>query len=129
MNDDSALAGLGGPVGLRPGEKVPNQLRIVASAESLGNLLSVHRPNTWLSKIQFRKGLAYVYEQGLVLCYRDGALLKLYRVGKMRIKNTNDRVFLLAGPDGQSGCMPAQWTDGELLAKALSRWALAAPLQ
>ena len=120
------LAGLTGPSGLEPGEKVPNQVRIMASQHSLGTLLSVHRPSSRLARIQFRNGRVYCYDQGIVLCQSDGARLKLFRVGQMRIKNSNDRTFLLAGPNGQAGFVTSQWTGGEELAGALSRWASAA---
>ena len=128
MSDDE-LAGLAGPIGLGPGEKVPNQLRILAMQENLGNLRSVHRPTSWLGKIQFRQGRYFVFDQGVVLDQKDGRRLKLFRVGAMRIKNTGDHIFLLAGPQGQAGCMSEQWSDGEVLARALSGWALANPWQ
>ena len=126
MSDDE-LAGLAGPTGLGPGEKVPNQLRILAAQENLGNLRSVHRPTTWLGKIQFRRGRYFVFDQGVVLDQRNGARLTLFRAGAMRVENTNDRVFLLNGPRGQAGCMTSQWSDGDVLAKALGRWALTHP--
>lgn len=68
-----------------------------------------------------------LFEHGVVLSQKDGARLKLFRVGQMRIQNTNDRIFLLAGPQGQAGCMSAQWSDGTVLAKALTRWAFSNP--
>ena len=126
MNDDE-LAGLAGPIGLGQGEKVPNQLRILAAQQNLGTLRSVHRPTSWLSRIQNRRGRYFVFDQGIVLDLRNGARLKLYRVGAMRIKDTNGRIFLLDGPQGQTGCMVYQWSDGEVLARALTGWALASP--
>ena len=126
MSDDE-LAALTGPIGLGPDEKVPNQLRILAATQNLGRLVSVHRPTSWLGRIQFRQGRYFVFDQGLVLDQRNGTRLKLFRVGAMRIKNPNDRVFLLTGPQGQAGCVIAQWSDGELLAKALTGWALTHP--
>lgn len=108
--------------GFGPGEKVPPQVRILASGESLGVLRSVHRAANWLGKLQFRGARVYVFDQGLVLSYRDGASLRLFRVGQMRIRNTNDRVFQLAGPQGRAGFVTGQWSDGPALAAALTRW-------
>ena len=99
----------------------------MASEVSLGNLLSAHRPRTRLGRIQFRGGVFFVFDNGVVLSQKRGARLKLFRVGQMRIKNTGDRVFLLAGPRGQAGCVSAQWSDGAVLAKALARWAFSNP--
>ena len=128
MNDDE-LAGLAGPIGLGQGEKVPNQLRILAAQANLGTLRSVHRPTSWLSKIQFRQGRYFVFDQGIVLDQKNGARLKLFRVGAMRVKDTNGRIYLLDGPQGQSGCMISHWSDGEVLATALTGWALTNPWQ
>lgn len=122
MNDDE-LAGLAGPIGLGQGEKVPNQLRILAAQENLGTLRSVHRPVGWLGKIQFRQGRYFVFDQGIVLDQKNGARLKLFRVGAMRVRDTNGRVFVLDGPQGQAGCVVSQWSDGEVLARALTGWA------
>jgi hypothetical protein len=102
---------------------VPNQLRILAAQENLGTLRSVHRPTSWLSKIQFRQGRYFVFDQGIVLEQGNGARLKLFRVGAMRVRDTNGRVFLLAGPQGQAGCVTRQWSDGEVLAQSLTGWA------
>lgn len=130
MSDDFASSGADGALGvagLEPGEKVPTQVRILASQESLGRLLSVHRPTTWLCRIQFRGGVFLVFENGVVLSQRNGSRLKLFRAGQMQIKNTHDRVFLLAGPQGRAGCLPAQWSEGGLLATALSKWSFSHP--
>lgn len=108
--------------GLGPGEKVPPQVRILASGESMGVLRSVHRAANWLGKLQFRGARVYVFDQGLVLSHRDGASLKLFRVGQTRIKNTNDHIFQLAGPQGRAGFITAQWSEGAVLAAALVRW-------
>ena len=128
MSDDE-LAALAGPIGLGPDEKVPNQLRILAAQQNLGNLLSVHRPATLLGRIQFRHGRYFVFDQGLVLDQRDGARLKLFRVGALRVRSRNDRDFLLDGPQGQAGALTGQWSDGAVLAAALGRWALSHPWQ
>ena|ERR1700722_17423326 len=130
MSEDSGLtvpADWAGPSGVAPGEKVPNQVRMAASQHNLGNLSAVHRPSTWLGRIQFRNGRVYRYDRGLVLCQSDGARLKLFPLGQVRIRNTKDRTFLLAGPGGQAGLIVTQWTDGAELAKSLSQWALTAP--
>lgn len=122
MTDDE-LASLAGPLGLGPDEKVPNRLRILAAQENLGRLHSVHRPVKLLSRLQNRGARVFVYEQGLVWTAHEGARSKLFRVGAMRIQNTKDHVFLLDGPHGQLGAVPTQWSDGEVLGTALSRWA------
>lgn len=119
MNDEGA--------GFEPGEKVPPQVRILASAENLGALRSVHRAANWLGKLQFRGARVYVFDQGVVLSYRNGASLRLFRVGRMRIKNTNDHIFQLRGPRARAGFMTAQWSDGPVLAAALTRWSAQHP--
>lgn len=130
MSDESTssgIAGLRAPMGLASGEVIPSQVSAMASQENLGKLLSVHRPTTWFCRIQFRGGVYVVYERGLVLSQRDGAKLKLFKVGQMRIKNTRDRTFLLAGSQGQAGCLALRWSDGKVLATALARFALSNP--
>jgi hypothetical protein len=126
MSDDE-LAALAGPLGLGPDEKVPNRLRILAAQENLGNLLSVHRPVKLLSRLQNRGARVFVYDQGLVWAAHEGARMKLFRVGSMRIQNTGDRVFLLVGPQGQLGLVPAHWSHGAALGPAIGRWALTHP--
>lgn len=119
MSDETA--------GFGPGEKVPPQVRILAATENLGALRSVHRPEGWLAKVQFRGGRVYLFDQGLVIAHRDGAALRLFRAGQMRIKNSGDRVFQLAGPQGRAGFVTTQWSEGPGLAAALTRWASAHP--
>jgi hypothetical protein len=52
----------------------------------------------------------------------------LFRVGTMRIKDWGG-VFLLAGPQGRLKFASQQWSDGEVLAKALHDWAVTHPWQ
>jgi hypothetical protein len=106
-----------------PTEPVPASLRILASGENLGALRSVHRPAGPVGRIRFRSARLYLFDHGLVLCLGDGARLTLFRVGRMRIKDTNGRAFLLAGPDGRMGFLAAQWSDGAAPARALAGWA------
>jgi hypothetical protein len=120
---DEELAALAGPLGLGPDEKVPNPLRILAAHENLGRLVSVHRPVGLLGRLQNRGGRVYVYDQGLIWSAHEGTRTRLFRVGAMRIQSTNDRVFLLEGPQGRIGAIPAHWSDGEVLAETLARWA------
>lgn len=110
-----------------PSEPVPNQVRILASGENLGALQSAHRPVQWFSRIQMRGCRLFVFERGLVLSKWNGRGLKQFPVGQMQVKNTNDRTFLLRGPDGAAGFWPRHWSDGEALAKTLSRWAFSHP--
>jgi hypothetical protein len=126
MSDDE-LAALAGPIGLGPDEKVPNRLRILAAQENLGKLLSVHRPVKLLSRLQNRGASVFVYDQGAIWAAHEGARTKLFLAGSMRIQNTGGRVFLLVGPQGQLGLVPAHWSDGEALGRVLGRWALAHP--
>ncbi|HWG25157.1 hypothetical protein [Actinospica sp.] len=126
MSDDE-LAGLAGPIGLGQGEKVPNQLRILAAQENLGTLRSVHRPTTWLGRITVR-GRFFVFDQGVVLEQGDGARLMLFRVGTMRIREMGG-IFLLAGPHGRVKYVATQWSDGGVLANALTGWAPTHPWQ
>jgi hypothetical protein len=126
MSDDE-LAALTGPIGLGPDEKVPNELRILAATQNLGRLVSVHRPTTLLSRLQNRRARVFVYDQGLIWTARGGRLTRLFRVGAMRIRNSKDLVFLLEGPQGRIGSVPADWSDGEPLARALTGWALTHP--
>lgn len=111
-----------------PSEPVPNQVRILASGENLGALQSAHRPVQWFVRLQFRGGSVFVYERGLVQSQHDGDKLKLFPVGQMRIRNANGRTFQIWGPAGLATAYNvSQWSDGEALAKALSRWAFSHP--
>lgn len=127
MNDDE-LAGLAGPIGLGQGEKVPNQLRILAAQENLGTLRSVHRPVSRLGKIRLGNGRFFAFDQGVVLEQGNGARLMLFRVGTMRIKSLGG-IFLLGGPQGRVKYAARQWSDGDVLGKALTDWALTHPWQ
>ena len=126
MSDDE-LAGLAGPIGLGQGEKVPNQLRILAAQENLGNLRSVHRPTSWLGRISVR-GRFFVFDQGFVLEQGDGARLMLFRVGRMWIRDMGG-IFLVGGQQGRVKYVTKRWSDGEVLANALTGWAPAHPWQ
>jgi hypothetical protein len=126
MSDDE-LAGLAGPIGLGQGEKVPNRLRILAAQENLGSLRSVHRPSSRLGRISVR-GRFFVFDQGLVLEQGDGARLTLFRVGAMQIRELGG-IFLLGGPQGRVKYVARRWSDGEVLAGALTGWALTHPWQ
>jgi hypothetical protein len=120
---EEELAALAGPLGLGPDEKVPNQLRILAATENLGRLLSVHRPVGFVSKSRWGNSRVYVYDQGLAVARRDGARMRLFRVGQMRVRGLDERRFLLAGGQGVVGIGTKKWTDGEALGKALRAWA------
>lgn len=128
VSEDTAAHGIPGEatvIGLAAGERIPGQVSRLASEARLGALLSVHRPSTWLCRIQFRRGVYLLFENGLILSQKEGARLKLFRVGRMRIRGV--KTFLLAGDHGQAGCMTAQWSDGAILAQALTRWAVSHP--
>lgn len=116
MSDD--LSGLGGPTGLGPGEKVPNQLRILAAQENLGNLISVHRPATRLTRLLLKGSRIYRYDKGLVISNgRGGFSLFDWEHSTAEEKGGT---WLLARNDGARFRLTRHWTGYEELGRALA---------
>jgi hypothetical protein len=96
MNDE--LSGPDTPSGLEPGEKVPNELRILASSESLGGLRSVHRPATRMARFALKSSRVYRYDLGLVIANGRGGL-GLYRYDQITVLKRGDSWFVQRADD------------------------------
>jgi len=117
MSDD--LAGLGGPRGLAPGEKVPNQLRILAMQENLGNLLSVHRPATRLARLTLKQARVYVYDKGFVVADGRGGT-GLFRWEQCAVAAKSGS-WLVTRADGPRFPVTKHWTEHEALGRAIEQ--------
>lgn len=120
MSDELAgLGDLGGPRGLGPGEKVPNQLRILAAHENLGRLISVHRPGTRLARIALKEARVYLYDKGFVVADgRGGTGLFRWEQCAVAGKPGNRVVSRADGPKFQ---VTKHWTDHEELGQAIEQ--------
>jgi hypothetical protein len=101
-----------------PTEPVPNELRILAAQENLGNLVSIHRPATWLSRIVLRGSRIYLYDQGFVLSNGRG-LLGLFLFEQVSVTQRADS-WLVTRPDGSRFRLTRHWTDHRELGQRLS---------
>ncbi|WP_034268154.1 hypothetical protein [Actinospica robiniae] len=117
MSDE--LAGLGGPRGLAPGEKVPNQLRILAMQENLGNLLSVHRPATRLGRLALKESRVYLYDKGLVADNGRGGM-GLFRWEHCAVAAKSGG-WLVTRADGPKFAVTKHWTEHQALGLAAER--------
>lgn len=115
MNDD--LSGLSGPIGLGPGEKVPNQLRILAAQENLGNLVSIHRPATRLTRFVLKGSRIYLYDKGIVLSNGRGSL-SLFDWERTSVEQKGG-AWLVTRRDGARFRLTRHWTDYAVLGRAL----------
>jgi hypothetical protein len=117
MSDE--LAGLGGPRGLEPGEKVPNQLRILAMQENLGALISVHRPATRLARLALKQARVYLYAKGFVLDDGRGGM-GLFRWERSAVAAKSDG-WLVTRADGPRFQVGRMWTDHRELGAAIEQ--------
>jgi hypothetical protein len=98
-------------------EPVPKALRVLAMAENLGVLRSVHEPKSLLTRLQFRKSKIYVYDAGLVLSLPNGGL-RLFRWGQVTLRKAG-RGYLIMGADGTMG--PSRgWSEYVALEQAIA---------
>ncbi|HEY3871399.1 MAG TPA: hypothetical protein VGM10_23765 [Actinocrinis sp.] len=91
------------------GEPIPTRLRILAAAENLGVLRSVHHPVSWLAKRQFPHSRIYLYDHGFVLGHADGSALRLFRWGQITAKKAVGG-YLIAGTDGCAFGLTRKWS-------------------
>ena len=117
MSDE--LGGLGGPRGLAPGEKVPNQLRILAMKENLGNLLSVHRAGSRIARLALKESRVYLYDKGLVVDNGRGGM-GLFRWEQCTVAAKSGS-WLVTRADGPKFAVTKHWTDHQALGLALER--------
>ena len=100
-----------------PTEPVPNQLRILAAQENLGNLVSIHRPATRLARFALKASRVYLYDQGFVLSNGRGAL-GLFRWDQVTATEKAG-TWLVIRQDGARFRLTRQWTDHEELGRRL----------
>ena len=101
-----------------PVEPVPKQVRILASVENLGTLRSVHQPTSWFTRIQFKQGRIYLFDQGFVLGQANGAL-RLFRWGQFTVRKSGGS-YLITGADRRSIGLSKKWSGFAELAQAIT---------
>jgi hypothetical protein len=101
-----------------PVEPIPNQLRILASAENLGVLRSVHQPTSWFTRIQFRDGRIYLFDQGFVLGTAKGGL-RLFRWGQFAARKAGSG-YVIIGADRRSIGLSKKWSGFAELEQAIA---------
>ena len=101
-----------------PTEPVPNQLRILAAQENLGNLVSIHRPATWLARRALKDSRVYLYDKGFVLANGRGAL-GLFLHGQVTVSEKAG-TWLVTRQDGARFRLTRHWTDYRKLGERLS---------
>ena len=123
MSDDLAGSGLFGPRGLEPGEKVPNQLRILAMQENLGNLVAVHRPATRLARLALKDARVYRYDKGFVVDNARGGM-GLFRWEQCAVAAKSGS-WLVTRADGPKFQVTKHWSEhrelGEAIEQAVAR--------
>lgn len=120
MSDELAgLGDLGGPRGLGPGEKVPNQLRILAAHENLGRLISVHRSSTRLARIALKEARVYLYDKGFVVADGRGGT-GLFRWEQCEVTGKPGS-WVVSRADGPKFQVTKHWTDHEELGQAIEQ--------
>jgi hypothetical protein len=112
------MSDLAWPPGMSgPDEPVPNTLRILASQENLGSLLSVHRPATRIAKITLKQARVYLYDQGLVLSDGHGGL-GLFRWDQVSVA-ARGVGFQVTRQDGVGFRLTRHWSGFETLGRRL----------
>jgi hypothetical protein len=101
-----------------PTEPVPNQLRILAAQENLGNLVSIHRPATWLARLALKGSRVYLYDKGFVLSNGRGALGLFLR--EQVTVSEKAGTWLVTRQDGARFRLTRHWTDYRELGQRLS---------
>ena len=111
-----AMSDLGGLSG--PSEPVPNQLRILAAQENLGNLVSIHRPSTRPARIVFRDARVYLYDKGVVVSNGRGSL-SLFDWERTGVQRKGGG-WQLTRSDGARFRLTRHWTGYAELGQALA---------
>jgi len=101
-----------------PAAPVPRALRVLASAENLGVLRSVHQPSSWLTGLQYRQGRIYLFDQGFVLA-QGTANLQLFRRGRFTARKSPGG-YLINGDDGRGMVLGRKWTGFADLERAIT---------
>lgn len=104
-----------------PAEPVPNELRILASMESLGTLRSVHRPATRLARFALKSARVYLYDQGVVVSNGRGGL-GLYCWDQIVVTRQGSSL-LLHRADGVTVRLTRHWSEAEALGEAITQGA------
>jgi hypothetical protein len=102
-----------------PDEPVPNDLRIMASGENLGELRSVHRPASFMARMALRRSRIYLYRNGIVLVNGRGNL-GLFRFDQATTSRPRGSALSVRRGDGaQLLLITRHWTDAEALISAV----------
>lgn len=97
-----------------PSEPVPNELRILASEENLGELRSVHRPASFPARMAFRRSRVYLYRNGFVLANSRGGL-GLFRFDQATVTVRGSALSVQRADGASFLLLTRHWTDGEAL--------------
>lgn len=100
-------------------EPVPAKVRMLATFENLGTLRSIHQPTSWFTRLQFRQGRIYLFDQGFVLGQAQGARLSLFRWGQFTVRKAG-RGFLVTGADRRSMGVSGKWSGFPELREAIT---------
>lgn len=103
------------PAGL---DAVPRALRVLASAENLGVLRSVHEPSSWLTGLQYRQGRIYLFDQGFVLA-QGTTSFQLFRWGRFTVRKAAGG-YLVSGDDGRGMVLGRKWSGFAELQRAVA---------
>ena len=98
-------------------ESVPPQLRMLASVENLGALKSVHHPASWTTRLQYRKGRIYLFDQGFVFGQAAGSF-RLFRWGQFTARKSRGG-YLIVGADRRAIALARKWSGFAELEQAI----------
>lgn len=99
-------------------EPVPARLRMLASVENLGALRSVHRPASWFTRLQYRNGRIYLFDQGFVFSPLPGAF-QLFRWERSTVRKSG-RGYLIIGADRRAVALTKKWSGFAELEQAIN---------
>lgn len=102
-----------------PSEPVPAQVRMLAAVENLGTLRSVHQPSSWFTRLQFRQGRIYLFDQGFVLGQAQGGRLALFRWGQVTVRKAG-RGYLITAADRRGMGLSRSWSGFPELEQAIT---------
>lgn len=87
---------------------MPRALRVLAGAQNLGVLRSVHQPSSWPTGPQYRAGRISLFDQGFVLV-QGAANLRLFRRGRFTARMCAGG-YRVNGDDGRGMVLGRKWT-------------------
>jgi hypothetical protein len=105
-----------------PNEPVPAELRILASTENLGELRSVHRPESFMARVALRRSRVFLYGNGFVLVNGRGHL-GLFRFDQVTASRRGSALSVRRADGASFLLLSRHWTDAEALADAIDQGA------